>query len=91
MDLSEKARDLLLEAARDPAGLILKLTALGGSSYFKSNGRTFGDGTPIEQARWESAMQQLLRFGLVEPADNRGRVFCITQGGDQVADGLRDR
>lgn len=30
MDLSEKARVLLLEAAQDSAGLILKLTTLGG-------------------------------------------------------------
>ena len=89
MDLSEDARDLLLEAARDPAGLILKLTTMGGGAFLKSNGRTFGDGTPGEQTRWESAVEQLSRFGLIEFGSDR--VFCITQGGYQVADDLRRR
>ena len=89
MYLSEKARALLLEAALDPAGLILRLTTLGGGGFLKSNGRSFGDGTPIEQARWESAIQQLLRLGLIEPGSDR--VFCITQSGSRVADDLRRR
>ena len=51
--LSEAARELLLEASRDPGGLILKLATLGGSAFLKSNGRTFGDGSPREQAWWD--------------------------------------
>ena len=89
VNLSEDARDLLLEVARDPAGLILKLTTMAGGAFLKSNGRSFGDGTSGERARWESAVQQLSRFGLIEPGGDR--VFCITQGGSQVADGLRRR
>lgn len=89
VDLSAKARALLLKTAQDPAGLILKLTTLSGGAFLKSNGRSFGDGTAIEQARWETAIQQLLRFGLIEPGGDR--VFCITLGGSHVADGLRRR
>lgn len=63
MDLSHAARELLLEAARDCDGLIVKLTAMGGGAYLKSNARRFGDGTPVEQARWESGIRQLVGLG----------------------------
>ena len=89
MDLSEAARELLLEASRDPAGLILKLTAMGGSAFLKTNGRTFGSGTPGEQARWESGIRQLLGFGLIETQGDKVQVFCITHEGYEAADVLR--
>ena len=89
MDLSDAARELLVEASRDPAGLILRLTTLGGSAYLKTNGRAFGDGSPAEQARWESGVRQLLAVGLVEPQGNR--VFCISPEGYQAAEVLRRR
>ena len=91
MDLSEDARELLLEASRDPAGLILKLTSMGGSAFLKTNGRTFGNGTPSEQARWESGIRQLVGFGLIEPQGDRGQVFCITPEGYEAAGALRHR
>jgi hypothetical protein len=86
MDLSDAARELLLEASRDPAGLILRLTAPGGSAYLKANGRAFGDGSRDEQARWESGVRQLLAVGLVEPQGNR--IFFITPEGYEAADVL---
>ena len=91
MDLSEAARELLLEASRDPAGLILTLTGKGGSAYLKTNRRTFGDGTPGEQARWESGIRQLVGFGLIKPQGVTRQVFCITDEGYQTADILRGR
>lgn len=90
-DLSEAARELLLEASRDPAGLILRLTAMGGSAFLKSNGRTFGDGSPREQAWWDGGIGQLSRLGLIEPQGDRGQVYCITPEGYQAADALRSR
>jgi hypothetical protein len=89
MDLSDAARELLLEASRDPGGLILRLTAPGGRAHLKANGRAFGDGSPHEQARWESGARQLLACGLIEPRGHR--VFCITTDGYVAADVLRGR
>jgi hypothetical protein len=89
MVLSDAARDLLLEAMRDPAGLILRMTAPGGSAYLKTNGRAFGDGSPDEQARWENGARQLLAAGLIESQGNR--VLCITLEGYPAADVLRRR
>src|SRR5437762_1035086 len=70
MDLSDTAKELLLEASRDPSGLILKLTSMGGSVYFKSNGRAFGDGTPGDQSPvgwWDQAT-----FGVRPDRASRG-------------------
>ena len=89
VDLSDAARALLLEASRDPTGLILRLTAMGGSSFLKTNGRAFGDGSPDQQARWQNGVRQLLGAGLIEPQGNR--VFCITPEGYQTADVLQRR
>ena len=89
MDLSDAARELLLEALRDPAGLILRLTAPGGSACLRTNSRVFGDGSPAEQARSESGVRQLLALGLIEPQGNR--VFCISLEGYQAADLLQRR
>lgn len=88
-ELSEAARELLLEASRDPAGLILTLTGKGGIAYLKTNRRTFDDGTPGEQARWESGLRQLVGFGLVAPQGVTRQVFGITDEGYQIADVLR--
>jgi hypothetical protein len=87
MDRSDAARELLLKASRDPAGLILRLTAPGRSAYLTTNSRAFGDGSPDEQARWESGVRQLLAVGLIEPQGNR--VFCIAPDGYEAADLLQ--
>ncbi len=85
--LSDAARELLLEASRDRSGTILRLSAMGGA-YLRTNRRMLG-GPPREQERWESAVQQLLRLGLVEPQGDK--VLCITPEGYQAADALRSR
>jgi hypothetical protein len=51
-ELSEAARTLLLEVSQDPGGLILRLATLAGRALLKTNGKTFADGTPSEEAQW---------------------------------------
>ena len=63
------------------------MTALGGRSFLKTNGRAFGDGSPDKQAQWENGVRQLLGVGLIEPQGDR--VFCITPEGYQAADVLQ--
>ena len=67
MDVADTAKELPLEASRDPSGLILKLTSMGGSVYFKSNGRAFGDGIPGDQSPVGWWDQATFGFGLIEP------------------------
>lgn len=89
--LSEAARDLLLEASRDPAGLILRVTSEHGTKLLKSNGRIFGDGCVRTQTWWDEALRQLVRLGLIESGGTHGLVYCITSEGSQAADALRNR
>jgi hypothetical protein len=87
MNLSDSARELLLEASRDPAGLILTLTGKGGS--VPHNRKTFGDGIPANKpGEWDPA---IVGFGLITPEKMRRQVFCITDEGYQTADILRGR
>ena len=89
--LSEAARALLLEASRDPAGLIIRVTSEQGTKLLKSNGRIFVDGSPRGQTSWDDGLRQLFRLGLIESWGNRGLVYCITPEGGQAADALRNR
>ena len=59
-----------------------------GGAYLKTNRRMLG-GPAREQERWESAIQQLLRLGLIESQSDK--VLRITHEGYQTADALRRR
>src|SRR5438445_10839060 len=85
-DLSEAARELLLEASRDPSGMILRSGAMRWT-YLRTNRRILGG--PDEQERWESAIKELLRLGLIEPQGDK--VFCVTPEGYQAADAFRNQ
>ena len=89
--LSEAAKELLIEAAQDTGGTILRFTSIGGAVSLRTNGRMFGDGTPTDQARWKDGLTQLCSFGLIEPVGDKGQVFCITPEGYEVADILRSQ
>jgi hypothetical protein len=75
-ELSEAASTLLLEVSQDPGGLILRLATLAGSTFMKTNGKTFADGTPSEQ--WESGVRQLVSRGLVEAHGDQAQVLSVT-------------
>jgi RQC domain len=90
-ELSQAASRLLLEVSQDPGGLILRLATLAGRALLKTNGKTFADGTPSEQAQWESGVRQLLSRGLVEAHGDKAQVLSITDKGHQAANLLRDR
>ena len=89
LELSEDAKELLMEIARDSSGELLKLTASGGFC-FRTNGRHFGEiGDPREEARWEGAVQDLLRLGLLtQSSGGRGKLFKLTREGFEAVDDL---
>ena len=86
--LSEDARELLSEAARDPHGDILSLIGFAGSSI-QTNGKAFG-GTDNRRsaARWEQALMELYAQGLITDPTGRGEVFQLTHTGFELADEL---
>jgi hypothetical protein len=84
--LSEEAKQLLLEAAADRSGTIMKLAYIGGQ-HLQTHGKAFGDARDRRsQARWEHALEQLESERLIVPAGDKGQLFKLTELGYQVAD-----
>ena len=85
-DLSDAARDLLLEAAKDGTGTILCLNTIGGS-HVQTNGKSFTEpGNVRSEARGRSAVKELQNLGLIEDRSYKGEVFSVTDAGYRVAE-----
>ena len=83
------AAELLTEAARDADGLILRVDTFGGLEI-STNGRDFVDAKSARaEARWEEALRELGKSGLIIDKGNKGEVFSLTKLGYQVADSLK--
>ena len=87
-EVSEDAVTLLLCAAKDSSGEILKIVAQGGS-VLQVRGTHFGElRNPRSQARWERALRELVDARLVEDSTGRDRLFEVTHEGFQRTDQL---
>ena len=84
--LTKEARSLL-KAAASKDGSILKIATLGGR-FIQAGGQTFGEGRGRESARWEAALDELERNGLVTGRGYKGEVYELTHEGWAVADAL---
>ncbi|MCK4873003.1 MAG: DUF4062 domain-containing protein [Phycisphaerales bacterium] len=88
-DLNDSARTLLLEAAQDRSGVIMKVACIGSFSI-QTNGKQFVEpGNPRSRVAWESAIESLCNEGLVDERGYKGEVFHVTNEGYRVADLLR--
>ena len=87
--LSEDAKELLTELTKDSSGEIIKFTTSGGFC-FRTNGKHFGElGDPRSEARWEGAVRDLLKLGLLtEDPGGRGKLFKVTREGFETIDDL---
>ena len=90
-NLSEDAKELLLEAAKDTDGAIFFVETFGRSGI-ETNSRDFGEyRNPRSQARWKKALDELLGLALVEARGDEGNVFEVSNDGYQVADRITDQ
>lgn len=87
-DLSETARDLLLEASKDEHGVIVKTRTLGGTFIETNERNLIEEQQPREVTRWEDALSRLLTLALVEDKAGKGQIFSVTHRGYEVADYL---
>ena len=86
--MSVEARDLLVQAAKDKNGTIMRLQTMGGLGI-QTNGRQFADrGDARSEATWDGALDQLRELNLVQDVGHKGQVFRVTNDGYQVADRL---
>lgn len=86
--LTDEAKQLLIEASKDPSGQILKLRFIGQSLVIQTNSQTFGGNTPKENAAWEHGINELCSFGLLQERGYKGEVFSLTHEGYQIAEYL---
>lgn len=85
--LSQEAKDLLIAAASSPDGYVLSLRMLGGS-IIQTNGKSFGGEDARTQARWESALNQLVGEGYLMARGVKGETFQVTDKGYELVDRL---
>lgn len=85
--LSDEAKTLLKEAALDPSGLVL-FERYGTSVDLHTNDKSlFTDKTDHRTlAAWESALEELVKDGLLVAEGDRGEVFEITRKGYEAAE-----
>jgi hypothetical protein len=89
--LSDAARELLLQAAQDPQGVVIRVSTFGGA-VVKTNGRNLvGDNSPRSAARWRSAVNELHHLGFLEHRAGKGEVFFVTAQGYEFADSAARR
>lgn len=89
LDLSKEARDLLLEAVKDPSGSVLKVRTSDGLTV-QANKKNMvtapKDGRCA--ALWEGAVDELVENDLIADAGYEGKVFRVTRTGYELADSL---
>lgn len=86
--LSEEAKVLLEAASKDRRGSILKIAVIGGR-FIQVGGMSFGGKDGRENAKWESALNELIKHDLVAARGYKGEVFELTHEGWKVADYLQ--
>ncbi len=80
---------MLVYAADDLNGQILRCTVLSGTSISTNKVSFIKLGTAREVARWTSALDELFNQGYVS-CEGRGEIFVVTNAGYVVADRVKE-
>jgi hypothetical protein len=88
-ELSDEAKQLIIEGSLDNHGTILKIEAMDGVHISTHNTQFVEKGNPRAEAKWKSAVSQLLNFNLIEDRGYKGEVFVMTDEGYRIADLLK--
>lgn len=86
--LSDAAKWLLIEAAKDVDGIVIRSKTMGGL-IIKTNGRNIvSPQDPRSEARWDDALDELCKENLLRDKNMHGRVYQVTNYGYEMADKL---
>ena len=89
--LSGDAKELLIEATKDPHRMIEKTQSSGGTKV-ETNGRQFVEkGNMRSEARWEHAIEDLFEKGLIDDPKGMGSVFIVAHDGFQLVNKLSNQ
>lgn len=93
VEIGREAKELPLEAALRPesGGYIVRMQSLEGLSIAVNQGRTLldSDQDARSEARWDNALNELLRHGLINDPKGKGEVFKVTHSGYGAADAMQ--
>ena len=84
--LLPEARILLKEASQDPHGTILHARFAGGTAIQVNGKNLIPSNERRDVARWEQALEELIREGLIVARGHKGEIFEVTNLGYQIAD-----
>ncbi len=85
-DISDEAKRLLIEASKDPNGIIMCVKSMGGLTI-QTNGISLAErGNARSEALWQRAVNQLVALGLISDRGRKGEVYQLTADGYEVAD-----
>lgn len=85
--LSDMARELLLAAASEDNGTIMAPKTLGEQSI-QAGKKSFGKISKRDYTAYESALDELVASGYVQPVGHKGEIYELTHKGWQLADAL---
>lgn len=81
----------LLVYAAEGNGQIIRVQSLGATTQISADGRQFmADMSQRESARWQEALDMLIRWRWVKSAGHKGQVYELTGTGYKKADWLKD-
>ncbi len=84
--LSNQARTLLIEAANDLNGQIIRLASMEGFEIQTNGKQHVEDNNLKSKALWESVLDELENKGLIRPLGDKREVFEMTTLGYEVAE-----
>lgn len=91
VELSDDAKELLMEGARDSQNLIWNLNSLSGLTIATNNKDFVEGGNHRSEARWKKALTDLEHAGLIEPGTPKRESFKVTLDGFNLADSLQQQ
>lgn len=89
VNLLPEARILLIEASQDLDGIVIYTRTFDGTDFQTNKKNLCQDQSARSVARWKSALDMLVTYGLLEERGHNGEVFALTDRGFEVADLLR--
>lgn len=87
-ELSPDAKELLIECAKDRSGQITKLGFFGGQTISANNREFMTDQSPRTAARWQGALEELVREDLVVRVSYDSDFYQMTRKGYDCVDRL---
>ncbi|RAJ92241.1 hypothetical protein LX87_05209 [Larkinella arboricola] len=87
--LSDIAQILLLKIAKDPKGQVMRTRSFDGLSVTTHGQELVDRGNPRDEARWQSAIEELITNNLISDRGSKGEIFAITSKGFQLIDNLK--